>query len=195
MSKNNKSISKDVVAIVISIISLIVSVTLGVFNILSFFSAEERRPLSYRIETNVVSVNKNNFDVEFEFVVSEGAIGDIRVIDYKGKDLTDTANYKGGTIKSSSSKKERTFSFKMEHHEKIDVFLATSYFLVHGKDGSKDLSVVLFNVNSSTNEIIASYYNSEDLIFAELDQDKKAYSEFLNNYRNLYELLKEKNEL
>lgn len=195
MSKNNKSISTDVVAIVISIISLIVSITLVVFNILSFFSAEETKPLSYRIETNVVSINKNNFDVEFEFVVSEGAIGDIRVIDYKGKDLTDTANYKGGTIKSSSSKKERTFSFKMEHHEKTDVFLATSYFLVHGKDGSKDLSVVLFNVNSSTNKIIASYYNIEDLVFAELDRDKKDYSEFLNNYRNLYELLKEKNEL
>lgn len=66
----------------------------------------------------------------------------------------------------------------MEHHEKIDVFLATSYFLVHGKDGSKDLSVVLFNVNSSTNEIIASYYNSEDLFLQSLIKTRKPILNF-----------------
>ena len=180
---------------IISTVSLIFSIVATIVTMLSFFSAEEKKPLSYYLKPNIINISSNSFQVEIEVIVSEGAIGDVRVVDYRDGEVVNVAKYRGGTIKSTSSKKERTFEYEVEHHEKTNEFLATAYFLVNGKDGSKDLSVCLFHVNLSNNSITTEYYNREDLVFAELDQNKKSYSNFLANYRKLFEVLKEKGEL
>lgn len=190
--KNNKS-KKPIFSIVSIIISLC---ALGV-SICSSISNQESKPLSYYMKPTITSADNNTASVEIEAIVTNGSIGDVRILDYKDGEITEIVNYVGGIISEFSNKSQRTFKFELEipKYNPSNGFIDTDYLLIHGKDGSKVLDMILYYVNFDSKEMGIGCYSLEDLVIAELDPNQQIFSNALTNYRELTTILKEKGEL
>lgn len=178
----------DIGAIIISLISLIISV-------ITYFSDQQSRPLDFYLKPSKSSFNENEIVIEVEVIVTNGAIGDVRFLDYKNNIIVSDKHYRGGMIDENSNKDGRTFVLTFYYDNQIDEFILTQYALIHGKDGSKNLGMILCHVDLSENEIAVDYYSIEDLVLAGLNPTKEIYSNAFSDYHQLYELLKESGEL
>lgn len=181
---------KDYKKSIISIISFFISVaSLGI----SFFTLsldQQSSPLSYYLKPTITSFTSDKVYVEVEVMVTNGAVGDIRIIDYQNGKLTDIANNVGGMITPRSNKGQRTLEFEFSYEASLDHFFMTEYALIHGKDGSKTLGMILFDVNLPYHTITVDYYSLEDVILSEMNPDEQSYSKAFSNYREFYEVLK-----
>ncbi|MBQ8893009.1 MAG: hypothetical protein IJ043_01190 [Clostridia bacterium] len=189
--KKGKTIGFDLsklISICISVLALIIS-------IFGFISNQESKPLAYYLKPAVTSFTEDTITAEIEVIVTNGAVHQVRVIDYKDGVLSDIANNVGGTIRKSTNKKGRTFEFQFQYDDQLDEFIMTEYLLIGGKDGSKELSMILYHVDLKDRSVKADCYSVEDLIFAELDPSQELYGNALKNYRELINILKENGEL
>lgn len=193
---NNKS-KTPMQSKIIEIISIIISLcALGV-SIFSCFSDQESMPLSYYLKPTITSFEDNIANVEIEAIVTNGAIGDVRVIDYRDGEIIDIANNLEGTISKTSNKSQCKFTFELGilSDNQENEFFATNYMLIHGKDGSISLGMILYHINLTSKEISPKYYSFEDLAIGELDPNQEVYSNAFNNYRELTKTLREKGVL
>ena len=67
--------------------------------------------------------------------------------------------------------------------------------MIEGKDGSKNIGMVLYHVNLQSGEVASSYYSTQDLILAEMNSEQEKYALALNNYQELVDVLRERGEL
>lgn len=178
-----------------SILSIIISIMAVIISIKVYISDQESKPLAYYIKPEVTSLNNNSIKMQFEIMVTNGAVGNVRVLDYKDGEVFDIANNIGGTINEKSSKKERTFEFEGRYGNEEKEFIMTEYILIEGKDGSKNIGMVLYHVNLQSGEVASSYYSTQDLILAEMNSEQEKYALALNNYQELVDVLRERGEL
>lgn len=172
----------SVVSIAISLVSLALAVSTHVSN-------QDSRPLAYYIRPTVTDTAANSITTDLEIIVTNGAVGDVRVLDYRDGRITEIANNVGGTIRPGSAKDGRTFQFQLDYTS-TGAFIATEYLLVHGKDGSRNLSMLLYHIDTDQGTAQLRCYSQEDLLFAELDPAQSQYSNAFSNYRDLLERLK-----
>lgn len=175
--------------IIISIISLF-------FSVKSYTWNEVHSELNYYIKPNVTETNNDKMNIELEFMVNNGAIGDIRVLDYRMGKLKEIANNRGGVIKVNANKEERTIelsvSFTEEKYQEVTV---TFYILTEGKDGSRELDMIMGNVDFMNKRGEIRYYTTLDMVISEHNSDNVKNQNALKDYRELYDLLKKENEL
>ncbi|WP_303138178.1 hypothetical protein [uncultured Eubacterium sp.] len=175
--------------IIISIISLF-------FSVKSYTWNEVHSELNYYIKPNVTETNNDKMNIELEFMVNNGAIGDIRVLDYRMGKLKEIANNRGGVIKGNANKEERTIelsvSFTEEKYQEVTV---TFYILTEGKDGSRELDMIMGNVDFMNKRGEIRYYTTLDMVISEHNSDNVKNQNALKDYRELYDLLKKENEL
>lgn len=181
------------VTVVMSMIPIIISVASLIISWLSYETAQELEPLQYYLKPQITSYNNGIMRTEVEIMVTSGAVGAVRVIDYKNGEISDIANNLGGVIDKSSTKSERTFEFEFLCDREYEEYIMTEYLIINGRDGSKNIGMILYHVN--LNGVSAEYYSTEDLILSELDPSKKEYKNVFINYRELIELLRENMEL
>lgn len=174
-------------SIVISIFSLAVS-------FFALLASYESKPLAYYAVPMITSASDRSILWNLEIIVTNGAAGDIRVPDYSAGQITEIANNVGGTIRKESGKGRRTFQFRLDYGSyEQEKFYATVYVLVHGKDGSQHVDMVLFDIDTSSGKVQVQYYSPEDLLFAEMDPEQTIYAGALSSYRQLLEVLKANN--
>ena len=181
--------------IAISCFSLMVSIDSRNISKLSYDSAQELEPLQYYLKPIVTNYNDGVINTEVEIIVTNGAVGDVRAIDYQNGEIIDVANNIGGTIDKSSDKSERTFGFEFICDDKYDEYIMTVYLIVNGRDGSKNIGMILYHVNLKSRIISAEYYSTEDLLLSELDSSKGEYRNAFINYRELIKILSENLQL
>ena len=175
--------------IIISIISLF-------FSVKSYTWNEVHSELNYYIKPNVTEANNDKMNIELEFMVNNVAIGDIRVLDYRMGKLKEIANNRGGVIKVNANNEERTIelsvSFTEEKYQEVTV---TFYILTEGKDGSRELDMIMGNVDFMNKRGEIRYYTTLDMVISEHNSDNVKNQNALKDYRELYDLLKKENEL
>lgn len=177
------------IPVVISALSLVIS-------FLALRTSYESRPLAYYAVPTITAVEGNTILWDLEMIVTSGAIGNVRIIDYRNGQAATVANNVGGVIREGAGKAQRTFSFRLEHQpQEQSAFYATEYILVHGKDGSKSIGMILFHLNPLAGQYQVRYYSAEDLLFAEMDPSQTIYAGALASYRELLELLRQSGEL
>lgn len=175
--------------IIISIISLF-------FSVKSYTWNEVHSELNYYIKPNVTEANNDKMNIELEFMVNNGAIGDIRVLDYRMGKLKEIANNRGGVIKGNANKEERTIEFSVSFtEEKYEEVTVTFYILTEGKDGSRELDMIMGNVDFMNKRGEIRYYTTLDMVISEHNSDNVKNQNALKDYRELYDLLKKENEL
>lgn len=175
--------------IIISIISLF-------FSVKSYTWNEVHSELNYYIKPNVTETNNDKMNIELEFMVNNGAIGDIRVLDYRMGKLKEIANNRGGVIKGNANKEERTIEFSVSFtEEKYQEVTVTFYILTEGKDGSRELDMIMGNVDFMNKRGEMRYYTTLDMVISEHNSDNVKNQNALKDYRELYDLLKKENEL
>lgn len=175
--------------IIISIISLF-------FSVKSYTWNEVHSELNYYIKPNVTETNNDKMNIELEFMVNNGAIGDIRVLDYRMGKLKEIANNRGGVIKGNANKEERTIEFSVSFtEEKYQEVTVTFYILTEGKDGSRELDMIMGNVDFMNKRGEMRYYTTLDMVISEHNSDNVKNQNVLKDYRELYDLLKKENEL
>lgn len=175
--------------IIISIISLF-------FSVKSYTWNEVHSELNYYIKPNVTETNNDKMNIELEFMVNNGAIGDIRVLDYRMGKLKEIANNRGGVIKGNANKEERTIEFSVSFtEEKYQEVTVTFYILTEGKDGSRELDMIMGNVDFMNKRGEICYYTTLDMVISEHNSDNVKNQNALKDYRELYDLLKKENEL
>ncbi len=175
--------------IIIAIISLF-------FSVKSYTWNEVHSELNYYIKPNVTEANNDKMNIELEFMVNNGAIGDIRVLDYRMGKLKEIANNRGGVIKGNANKEERTIEFSVYFtEEKYEEVTVTFYILTEGKDGSRELDMIMGNVDFMNKRGKIRYYTTLDMVISEHNSDNVKNQNALKDYRELYDLLKKENEL
>lgn len=175
--------------IIIAIISLF-------FSVKSYTWNEVHSELNYYIKPNVTEANNDKMNIELEFMVNNGAIGDIRVLDYRMGKLKEIANNRGGVIKGNANKEERTIEFSVYFtEEKYEEVTVTFYILTEGKDGSRELDMIMGNVDFMNKRGKIRYYTTLDMVISEHNCDNVKNQNALKDYRELYDLLKKENEL
>lgn len=175
--------------IIIAIISLF-------FSVKSYTWNEVHSELNYYIKPNVTEANNDKMNIELEFMVNNGAIGDIRVLDYRMGKLKEIANNRGGVIKGNANKEERTIEFSVYFtEEKYEEVTVTFYILTEGKDGSRELDMIMGNVDFMNKRGKIRYYTTLDMVISEHNGDNVKNQNALKDYRELYDLLKKENEL
>lgn len=184
---------KNMLTIVVSIISIILSIFSLILSFWMYISYQDSKPLSFYAKPTITNATNNVIDWNLEFVVTNGAIGDVRFFDYRDGNIQYMANNVGGIIRKGDDKQSSTFSFEI-NYEPMDKFLATTYVLVNGKDGSKELGMILFHISYGEN-IHVKYYSQEDITFAEMDLDQQIYSKALADYRDVLTKLREAGEI
>lgn len=181
-------------ATVLSVLPLFISFCSLLITLLSYLSNQDSKPLAYYIRPTVTNTSGSSVTTDVEIIVTNGAVGDVRVLDYRNGQITEIANNVGGVIRSGSSKDRRTLQFQIDYFSTGE-FAATQYLLVHGKDGSQNLSLLLYHFNTEKGEIQLRCYSQEELLFAEMDPEQQIYGNVLSDYRNLVEKLKENDSL
>ena len=175
--------------IIISIISLF-------FSVKSYTWNEVHSELNYYIKPNVTETNNDKMNIELEFMVNNGAIGDIRVLDYRMGKLKEIANNRGGVIKGNANKEERTIEFSVSFtEEKYQEVTVTFYILTEGKDGSRELDMIMGNVDFMNKRGEMRYYTTLDMVISEHNSDNVKNQNVLKDYRELYDLLTKETEL
>ena len=175
--------------IIIAIISLF-------FSVKSYTWNEVHSELNYYIKPNVTEANNDKMNIELEFMVNNGAIGDIRVLDYRMGKLKEIANNRGGVIKGNANKEERTIEFSVYFtEEKYEEVTVTFYILTEGKDGSRELDMIMGNLDFMNKRGKIRYYTTLDMVISEHNGDNVKNQNALKDYRELYDLLKKENEL
>ena len=193
--KRIESIKKGIKILFFSILPIGISSIALVISIKTYNANQESKPLSYYIKPTVTSFDNNVIEAELEVMVTNGAVGNVRVLDYKDGEVFDVANNVGGVIKETSSKKEHTFEMEIGYDNQQNEFIMTQYLLIDGKDGSKSLGMILYHVNLCLGEVTVDYYSTQDLILAKMNSSQTAYTWALSNYQELVDILKENGEL
>ena len=157
----------------------------------TYYYDQDSKTLSFYIKPEVTNYSENIINTKFEVMVTNGAVGDVRIIDYRNDEIKDVANNVGGTIRKDSDEKGRTFEFEISYVNQKKDFLITEYVLVSGKDGSKHLGMILYHVKPQEKVITSKYFSTQDLIFTNKDE----YSNVLSDYQKLVDILREKGEL
>jgi len=71
----------------------------------------------------------------------------------------------------------------------------TFYILTEGKDGSRELDMIMENVDFMNKRGKIRYYTTLDMVISEHNSDNVKNQNALKDYRELYDLLKKENEL
>ena len=71
----------------------------------------------------------------------------------------------------------------------------TFYILTEGKDGSRELDMIMGNVDFMNKRGKIRYYTTLDMVISEHNGDNVKNQNALKDYRELYDLLKKENEL
>lgn len=171
---------------ILPIISIFISI---IFFILNYNLNQNSTSLSYYVNPYVKNATHNSFDSQLEFKVTNGAIGNIIIFSYDGKEIYEYTSYKEGTISQQSSFNKRVFKEKINYDKKTDdEFILVRYILVYGKNGSKQLDMLLYHITPT--QIISSYYSQDEVYLKELSSDYKNYSSAISYHKELIQKLK-----
>ena len=180
----------------ITIITTAIAIASLLVSIISFRLSDKIVPLNYDINPTITSSSNNTLKIDYEIIVSDGAVGNMRFFTYNNDQIQENDNNKLGIIKKHSSKSKRTATFELGYSENNpEQFLASQYVLINGKDGSKHLDMFLFHFDTKSKSIIYEYLSEEDVFFASKTAKKNIYQSAFDNYEKIREKLVDRNML